>query len=427
MIKISRVESIAPILDDLINDERLERLFSKDGRHCALQLWVLQIKSEQLIENRIVYGRLLPYSHSNECWSASYDNNFYTFGQVQARIILLNLYVKSVYCGDLLRRLSAGQTVSTISEDLGFGLSDQLKERFGAIALPAAHDLIYRPVVYLLNRDAYDQNSPSSPHGGAGAFSASIIQSDKGALFRLGEDYDVDLTDFVVKSLNAETGLEFGGTDISRLGDLELLVFPALDDFERPLLCVGWTDTPGALVARFNPLQVAHFDGFQFRLSIGNGGEVAYSAVATALRNEEGEFECKFELSGQLRSRVDSTELEIFGSNKDISHVSTLCCRWRLFYIREVHLQGHAVGHSASPVKFNWLEKAARPAASARVKARERPNSSAHGRTTLKRYSRAVKHAGNVLRLCPTTKYRSQYTQWSSLMPLLGHPLSGCG
>jgi hypothetical protein len=95
MQKSTRMESIAPNLDDLLNDGRLERLFSKDGRHCALQLWVLQIKSEQLIENRIVYGRLLPYNHSNERWSASYDDNFYTFGQVQARIILLNLYVKS--------------------------------------------------------------------------------------------------------------------------------------------------------------------------------------------------------------------------------------------------------------------------------------------------------------------------------------------
>jgi hypothetical protein len=369
MQKNTRMESIAPNLNDLLNDGRLERLFSKDGRHCALQLWVLQIKSEQLIEHRIVYGRLLPYNHSNERWSASYDDNFYTFGQVQARIVLLNLYVKSIHCANLLQRLSAGQTVSTISEELKFGLPDQLKERFGAIALPAAHNLIYRPVVYLLNRDAYDRHSPSSPHGGAGAFSASITQIDKGALFRLGEDYDVALTDFVVKSLNADTGLEFGSSDISRFGDLELLVFPALDDFERPLLSVSWTNASHTLVARFNPMQVAHFNGFQFRMSIENGGQVAYSGVATALCNEEGEFECKFELSDQLRERTDSTELEIFGLADDISCVSTLCCRWRLFYVREIHLQGHAVGHSASPVKFDWLEKAARPAASARVKA----------------------------------------------------------
>jgi hypothetical protein len=57
MLTSSQKEEMAPVLDDLLNDDRLARLFSKDVRHCALQLWVLQIKSEQSIENRVVYGR----------------------------------------------------------------------------------------------------------------------------------------------------------------------------------------------------------------------------------------------------------------------------------------------------------------------------------------------------------------------------------
>ena len=43
-----------PTLDDLLNDGRLLRLFSKDARHCALQLWILQLKSEHSIENRLI-------------------------------------------------------------------------------------------------------------------------------------------------------------------------------------------------------------------------------------------------------------------------------------------------------------------------------------------------------------------------------------
>jgi hypothetical protein len=135
------------ILDDLLNDSRMERLFSNDARHCALQLWVLQIKSEHSIENRLVYGRLLPYSHSSDRWSSTDDDNFHVFGQVQAQVIRLNLYVKSVHCAELLRQLSAGRTISAISEELNLGLSNQLKERFGATAL-AADELVYRPVAY---------------------------------------------------------------------------------------------------------------------------------------------------------------------------------------------------------------------------------------------------------------------------------------
>ena len=368
MHKDTRKEPMAPVLDDLLHDGRLARLFSKDGRHCALQLWILQIKVEQSIENRVVYGRLLPYSHSDDRWSSSYDDNFHTLGHAQARIIRLNLYVKSVRCADLLRLLSAGRTVSSISEELTIGLSDQLKARFGAAAL-AADGVVYRPVAYLLNHDAHDRHSPSSPHGGAGAFSASITQTDKEALFRLGQDYDVALTALMVKHLNADTGLDFGGVDTARFGDLELLVFPTLDDLERPLLSVNWTDAPRALVAQFNPMQLPHFSGFQFRLSIENGGQVVYSAVATAECDGEDAFECKFELSDQLRARTDATELEIFGFRDNDSREGTLCCRWRIWYVREFRLQGHLVGRGTSPVKFDWLEKAARPSVSARVKA----------------------------------------------------------
>ena len=359
---------MAPVLDDLLNDGRLARLFSKDAHHCALQLWILQIKFEQSIENRVVYGRLLPYSHSSDRWSASDDDDFEAFGENLAQVVRLNLYVKSAQCAALLRGLSASLTVEEISQDLNLGLSDKLKARFGTTAL-AASDLVYRPVAYLLNRDAFDPRSPSSPHGGAGAFSASITQTDKGALFRLGQDYDVALTASVVKHLNTDTGLDFGGADAARFGDLELLVFPALDDLERGLLSVSWTDAPRALVARFNAMQVPHFNDFQFRLSIANDGQIVYSGIATAERNAEDVFECKFELSDQLRARTDSTELEIFGFHGGHPREGTLCCLWRTGYVRELHLQGHVVGHGASPVKFDWLEKTSRPSVSARVKA----------------------------------------------------------
>jgi hypothetical protein len=361
-------ELTPPVLDDLLNDGRLARLFSADARECALQLWILQIKSGISVENRVVYGRLLPYSHSSDRWSASEDDNFHTFGQVQAQIVRLNLYVKSVHCASILKQLSAGRTIAAISEELMLGLSDNLKARFGSLAL-ATDALVYRPVAYLLNRDAHARHSPSSPHGGAGAFSAAITQTDKGSLFLLDQDYDITLTASVVKHLNADTGLDFGGTDTARFGDLELLVFPALDDFERRLLSVNWVKDPCTLIARFNSIQLPYFSDFLFRLSIANDGQIVYSGVATAERNAEGVFECEFEMSDQLRASTDSTELEIFGSHGNTSREGTLCCRWRIGYIREIHLQGHVVGHGVSPVKFDWLEKATRPAASPRVKA----------------------------------------------------------
>ncbi|OQW78104.1 MAG: hypothetical protein BVN35_04610 [Proteobacteria bacterium ST_bin11] len=359
---------MVPVLDDLLNDGRLTRLFSTDDHNCALQLWVLQIKSKQSLENRIVYGRLLPYSYSNEEWSFSDNDKFHPLAQAKAKITRLNLYIKSVYCEELLRQLSAGQTISEISEKLTLRLSSKLKKLFGNTAL-STDDLVYRPVAYLFNRDAHDRQAPSSPHGGAGAFSASITQANKGTLFRLGQDYDVDLTELVVKHLNEDTGLEFGGVDAARFGDIELLVFPALDDLERPLLNVNWADDSFALIVRFNPMQLPYFSSFQFRLCITNDSQVVYSSIAKADPDAENMFDCKFELDESLQAIADSTELEIFGFRGDNSRTGTLCCRWRVYYFREIHSQGHVVGHGASPVKFDWLEKTTQSRDPARVKA----------------------------------------------------------
>ncbi len=173
----------------------------------------------------------------------------------------------------------------------------------------------------------------------------------------------------VIKHLNADTGLDFGGADITRFGDLELLVFPTLDDRERSLLSVSWVDSPRALVARLNPIQVPYFSDFQFRLSIANDGQIIYSGLATAARDEAGEFVCKFELSDQLREIADSTELEIFGFHGDHASAGLLCCRWRVGYVRELNFQGHLVSHGGGQVKFDWLEKTVRPSESARAKA----------------------------------------------------------
>lgn len=359
---------MAPMLDDLINDRRLTRLFSNDARHCALQLWILQVKSKESIENRIVYGRLLPYSHSDDCWYASDADDFKPFGHVQAQVVRLNLYVKSKHCSELLRRLCAGDAVAAISAALNLALSAKLEARLGEAAL-GNDGLVYRPVTYLLNRDAHDRLSPSSPHHGAGAFCASITQSRKEALFRVGQDYDVALTASVVEHLNDDTGMDFGGVDSARCGDLELLVFPALDDLERSLLSVSWAEAPCALVARFDPTQVPHYSGFQFRLSVVNNAQIAYAAVRTAERDAKGVFECRFDLGEQLRAMTDSTELEIFGFNGDHCREGALCCRWRMGYVREIHLQGHVVDRGSNSVKFDWLAKATRPSMSARVDA----------------------------------------------------------
>lgn len=129
-------------------------------------------------ENRILYGRVLPYSFSNNTWSATEDDNFEFLGAAQAQVVRLNLYLGSERCAEVLKLLCAGETIAAISGTLNFSLPDNLRTRLGTTALDGGA-LIYRPAAYLLNRGAHDKHSLVSPHETAGAFSASIAQAAK--------------------------------------------------------------------------------------------------------------------------------------------------------------------------------------------------------------------------------------------------------
>jgi len=368
---------LATTLNNLLNDGRLKRLFSAPPRHCALQLWVLQTKIDQLTQNRILYGRLIPYSHSNGRWSASEDDNFQEFGDFQAHVVRLNLYIKSSVCADLLKRLSTGEKISSLSDALHLELPDRLRARFGNTALTPER-LVYRPVIYLLNKDAHGTTSIASPHGSACAYSAAIVHKDKGELFKIADEYRPDLASFIVKFFKTDTGLDFSRADVSRFGDIELLVFPTLDDCERDLLTVNLKRNPPAAIGQFDPQQVPHFTRFQCRLSIENNSDIVYAGISTATRNQDGFFEFHFPLTDQLSAITDSTELELYGYSEDSGDIGTLCCNWKTYYVREIHQHGQMIGNMGPSMKFDWLEKVTRPAVSSRVKAALLINRSRH-------------------------------------------------
>jgi hypothetical protein len=172
------------MIDNLLSDLRLGRLFTDSGRACALQLWVLQIKDKGLLENRIIYGRLIPFSFSNNSWSFSNNDKYRKVGGAQVSLTRLNLFIDSAYCKKLLMMMDSGLTIEEISKDLELNIPLKLCEKFGNTRFET-NNLIYRPVAYLLNRDAHVKNVLTSPHGNAGALSASISQSNKKALFYL--------------------------------------------------------------------------------------------------------------------------------------------------------------------------------------------------------------------------------------------------
>ena len=365
---------MAGSLEDLIVDGRLARLFHAGERACALQLWILQVKTSAQVENRLLYGRLLPYNHASGAWSASSDDHFKEIGGNRAQIIQVNLYLKSASTIALLKHLSDGDNLAKTSEALGFVLQPSLSARVGSATIGAP--ILIRDVAYLLNRDAMRFDQLLSPHGAAGAFSASLFQANKRALFRLGDQIDVDLAKFIVNELDAATGLDFGRQDSARLGDLELLVLPTLDDSERNLLRLHIEKQRYRI--QLDLLQLPKYERFTARLNLTNGGELIHSMIAIVERPEDGILRCEFEDPDRARPPMDGTEIEIHGFESGGTS-GALCCRWQVGYMRSISWNMNLVGQAERSVRLTWLELVTRsPKASGRLKAAQ---SIGHGHT----------------------------------------------
>ncbi|EJB5271502.1 hypothetical protein MW651_004210 [Vibrio vulnificus] len=353
-------------LSDLTDNPSLKRLFSSENLPCALQLWVLQIRHEgKDDEKRVLYGRLLPYSFSNNSWSYSNRDESRSFGSFRASVTRVNLYIESSLCKKLITLACEGKTISEISDDLKLKIDERLRARFGDTKLTNGAQL-FRPVSHLLNRDSHCNYSLVSPHGSAGALSASICQSNKMKLLCSEGSYDTNLTSMILEQLNNETGMDFSKKDTDRLGDLELMVFPTLDDNERNLLNVDW-DKDRNLRVRFVSTQLPSLEKFQFQVTIENQNQVFLSRTATAKNLDNCLHEHVFEAGQKVFDITDSVKVDIFAFNSIDSDESFLCSSWKVHYVREINLNMSFIGSRSSPVKFDWLEKAATPQTAKRV------------------------------------------------------------
>jgi hypothetical protein len=197
-----------------------------------------------------------------------------------------------------------------------------------------------------------------------------VSQTDKLSLFRIRDSFEDALATFIVDQMNSDTGMDFARRDIDRIGDLELLVFPTLDDSERELLTGGWQAVPGRFSVSLNPMQLPHYSIFHVRLCITNDSKIIHASMTTVECTEGGEIECEFDVPAQIRSIADGHEVEIYGSRKKDEHAGALCCRWGIGFIREVTLNGHLMGNEGGSVQMDWLERVTKStSASQRLKA----------------------------------------------------------
>lgn len=351
-------------LDEIIEDSRLNRLFFAIGEKCAIQLWVLQIVRDEVTTSKIVYGRVLPYSFANDRWGAPSEDRFRKFEGYSAQVICISLYCGAEKVPDLLRGLCSGEELRQVSLTHGFKSDSKFDVRFGGVRLD--EKLLYRATSYLPMRSDLGERGLKSPHGDAGVFSAAIVQNGKMDVFHVGGVLDKNLLCYVVERLNSDTGLGFSREDSERLGDLELLVFPTLNEKEQSLLGVEWAKKGEVIKVLIYPNPFVTYTRYFIRARFENNAQIMHSTILYAPCAKGDVLPVEISLPSHLCKIIDRCHIEIHGEGE--SKEVELYAQWGCHYVREISL-GVSIGSYLRQVKLDWLTKVTRlPADSDRLR-----------------------------------------------------------
>jgi hypothetical protein len=344
-------------IETLINDERLHILFKSENTHCAMQLWLLQVKKENDIESHLLYGRVVPYNFSDDTWRML-DDKFKSFdnSEYKARVIRISLYCASNKLINLISSLCNDHDISSVNDKSSFEISESSRKQFGSFKL--SEKLCYRPVSYLPNRDYFNNNGLKSPHGSAGAFSASIVPFDKKSIFIKDDKIEKDIFDYAIKLINDDTGMSFDKEDMERLGDLELLAFPTLDDHERNVLKTDWKEKGKIINVSLEQGSHYKYDIFHIKASFTNDGKIVYSTLKT-VQALNGLVFYDFELPNYLSDMLDGLHIEIHAERSD-DKSAILYCQYGCDFIREMNTSIHLMSSFSGTVKSDWMTKSAK-------------------------------------------------------------------
>lgn len=349
----------------LASDSRLHRILGPHDGACSLELWVLQLKVDESTETRLLYGRVLPSRLLKGVVNARQLDEFKTFTHgLRAQVIKLSLFCKASQVGQLLNKFVSGGSLRDSAFEGGVTLSRRVELGFSQLHL--WQPLGFRPVMHLPSRDYFRRATKRlSPLDAASADSAAITSLAKSEIFQVDGKLDSELAKFAADYVSADTGMDFSRIDAWRLGDIELLVLPALNDEER-LLVTSRSDYKQWIIGVEGPITDLACD-LEVRVNFLNDDGVYSIASRRLATSALYPAQILIDFPVEMGSMLDAVELEIDAVETGSGNRRP-CVRWGVHLIREMHQQMHVAGGSVT-VKNDWLALALKPIHRARLDA----------------------------------------------------------
>jgi hypothetical protein len=371
-------------LTKVFSDTRLDRIVGERAGPCAVELWVLQLKSGETVINRLAYGRVLPCTSSNDTWNTQREDSLTS---VNASVDVQIKRVAAFVTGDKARRLliglGEGASLAQASSDAGLKVTSDAA-RFASLTL--GETLVARPVMHLPTRDYFRFSTNRLSHTSMASMdSAAITPAAKSELFEFEGRPQPDVAKLVLETLSSETGLDFTTLDAWRTGDLEIGNFPSLFDDERPIVEIKAelrSTVPGVRVCIASPF--ANFDGrLELEVQLLNDDALFHVAKATIQRDQKFPTEVTFAVPKEYQGMVTALTVQIDACEEGLD-IRRRLYQWGTTFVREVSTQMHMHG-AATRVESDWLAKAVRPKDQKRLEAAQELSRQTHRSTQTSR------------------------------------------
>lgn len=340
-------------LDLISSDCRMARLFDKQyGEYCILEMWLMQLKQKEKIETRMIYAHILPFTYSNNKWSARREDHFEKIDEYEVQLLKVSLYFSVDKTKKLIEMFCQGDSIKVISNELQLEITEKFIQRFGTVPIFNPRNITIQPILHLPSSSFYKWKlTHTSLVDRYSVDNASIINLKKDHLFDVDNTYSEKLANYILEKLKDDTNIDFSKYEIPHLGNLELLVFPWLDEKARQLFYIKDSGDRKSIILHLNPHKSLLNSIFSISIKLLHDEKICCMRKWDIEIQEQKEIELEFEIPEIYLPIRDKIEIEIWNIYGDSTFPSYL---WAYPYIRHANI-GTIINEGEVTVQDDWL------------------------------------------------------------------------
>ena len=340
--------------DNIINDPKMDALFSEKDLPCVFQMWFLECKAEKSLRYDFLYARLIPYHTSKNIVFVSNPSSCYSDSQITAKSFSVSYYLTSSKTTNFFKDLFTGLSLGELNQKYLFSLlGNKTKTEFLKTWFVNSRDLTYSNVYFCLNRSDFTNNKNlSGPLDDGGGVCASVWINER---FNIVKNWNANLYREILKHLSNETGVNFKEVkNWVRLCSFEFFSFPSINQFEQQLFNVRWCNKGISLT--YIPDTERVTKNYLFSFTVFNGQNEINSWIENPKMDAEGRWVSFIRLTEEEIDLIDGYDIKVYTQNTQNSSF-TLLFHQQLPFIKEVTFTISTNSGDSLVLKNSWLEK----------------------------------------------------------------------